>query len=44
MKLGGAASFFGQIPCIFADSELHLICSLANQHSDDIALFLGHWM
>jgi hypothetical protein len=41
MKLGRAASFFGQIPCIFADSEPHLACSLANQHSADIALLVG---
>jgi hypothetical protein len=40
MKLAGAAPFFGHIPCIFADSEPHLTCSLANQHSDDIALLV----
>ena len=29
---------FGQIPCIFADSGPHSMCSLDDEHSDDIAL------
>jgi hypothetical protein len=41
MKIGVAAPFFGQIPCIFANSEPYLVSSLGHEHSDDVALWFG---